>query len=88
MAIVDELHRPAQKPAFGINIVAPDFETGEHLFARRRAGPVKLILSPMRIGSAALTGTATKIAATDVAMSADMVGTRCRALGLKCTNVG
>ena len=42
----------------------------------------------VRIGSAALTGTATKIAATDVAMSANMVGTRCRALGLKCTNVG
>jgi hypothetical protein len=25
MAIVDELHRPAQKPAFGIDIVALDF---------------------------------------------------------------
>ena len=34
--------------------------------------------------TAALTGTVTKIAATDVAMSANMVGTRCRALGLKC----
>ena len=38
VVVVDELHRPAQKPAFGIDIVAPDFETGEHLFARRRGG--------------------------------------------------
>jgi hypothetical protein len=57
------LHRAVEQAAFGIDVVAPDFQAGE-------VGPVRLRLRPMRSGSAAVAGVADSDSAAAVASTA------------------
>ena len=38
IVVIDKLDRPAQEPAAGVHIVAPDLERGEDLLAGHRNG--------------------------------------------------
>ena len=53
VVVENQLDRPAEEPAFLVDIVAPDLQRGQNLLAGQGDAPVKAMLKPSLIGSAA-----------------------------------
>ena len=52
VVVINQLDRPVEQPAFGVDVVAPDFQSREHLLAGRgrRAGQAQTKPDADRIG--------------------------------------